>query len=322
LYRLFQWWHRIVYWASDGRRLLANAVRAPRSLVSGRKASLLVLAALPLLLGLALLPVPPGSSWPRLAERAAWQWSLLQDTPESYEWFYRDWASKAGQPVVAERIEDATWSRAVRANTYDDYVAYISAYAPNGRHVVAAFNAADDLLWAQVDSIGTRASYSTYLDKFARGRHTQEAQDNLEEITWRQIAASLTVAGLTDFISEFPAGRHVAEAQHALERLQQRMADAAPPADPSSPPTSPFGAAAAAGTVTASIGGRADGLPRGANVSGAPVPLPRPRPHVLDTADGDVPLPRPRPKPVSASAPQQTSPNPLGWLQGLFQPHH
>jgi len=37
-------------------------------------------------------------------------------------------------------------------------------------------------------------------------------------------------------------------------------------------------------------------------------------------ADGGVPLPRPRPKNLGLAGPQTTL-NPLGWLQGLFQPH-
>ena len=176
---LFQWWRRIGYWAGDSGPQLGNAFRALGSTVSARKVLLLVLSALPLLLAVGFLPVPPGSSLARLGERAAWQGSLLQDTPESYEWFYRNWASEAGQPEVAERIDDAAWSSAVRANTYDDYAAYISAYSAAGRHVEAALNAADDLFWAQVDSLGTPASYNIYLEKFPRGRHAQEAQDNL-----------------------------------------------------------------------------------------------------------------------------------------------
>ena len=328
--RLFQWRHRVADWTSDNRAQLANAVRGLSGLASRRNVVLLVLSAVPLLLAIALLPVPPGSSWPRLAERAAWQWTLLQNTPDSYEWFYRNWAFEAGQAVIAERIDDAAWARAAQANTYDDYVAYISAYSRGGRHIVAAVNAADDLLWAQVDSIGTRDSYNTYLDKFPRGRHLQEAQDDLEEITWRQIAGALTIDGLTDFISEFPSGRHIGEARSALERLQQE-ADAAPPADSSSPAPSPFPAppapspfpapAAPARNVTGSLGGAADGAPRATSLPTAPVPLPRPRPHLLETADADgsVPLPRPRPKTLE---PPSTTVNPLGWLQGLFQPHH
>jgi hypothetical protein len=314
--RLFQWRHKIVDWASDSRALFANAVRGVSGLASGRNVVLLALSALPLLLALTLLPVPPGSSWPRLAERAAWQWSLLQNTPDSYEWFYRNWASAAGQPAIAERMDDAAWERAARRNAYDDYVAYISAYSRGGRHIVAAVNAADEMLWAQVDSVGTRDSYSTYLDKFPRGRHVQEAQDNLEETAWRQIAGGLTIDGLTDFISEFPAGRHIGEARNALER-QQQEADASPPADSTSPFPAP---PAPAGTVTGSLGGARVGIPRVTNPPGAPIPLPRPRPHLLDVADADgsVPLPRPRPKSLG---PPQTTPNPLGWLQGLFQPH-
>jgi hypothetical protein len=37
-------------------------------------------------------------------------------------------------------------------------------------------------------------------------------------------------------------------------------------------------------------------------------------------ADGGVPLPRPRPKNLGPDGPQTTI-NPLGWLQGIFQPH-
>ena len=324
--RLFRLWRRIVDWASDSRLEFASAVRGLGSLANGRNALLLALSALPLILALAVLPVPPGSSWPRLAERAAWQWSVLQNTPGSYEWFYRNWASEAGQPVIAQRIDDAAWERATSSNAYEDYVAYITAYSRGGRHIVAAVNAADELLWAQMDSIGTRDSYNSYLEKFPRGRHAQEAQDDLEEVAWRQIAGSLTIDGLTDFISEFPAGRHIDEARNALERLQQETADAAPPVDSSAQATAPFAAPAGpAGTVTGSLGGSTDGVPGATNlfVAGAPVPLPRPRPHFLVTADadGDVPLPRPRPKSLGPTAPQTTL-NPLGWLQGLFQPHH
>jgi hypothetical protein len=204
------------------------------------------------------------------------------------------------QLEVAEPTDDAAWSRAAGANTYEDYVAYISTDSPSGRHIVAAVNAADDLLWAQVDSIGTHDSYKTYLDKFPRGRHVQEAQDNLEDIAWQQIVGGLTIDGLTDFIEEFAAGRHVEEARNALERLQQEAAHAPPPADSSSlaiarsaAPTAP------AWTVTASLGGGTDGIPRATNLSSASVPLPRPRPHFLATApnlsSASVPLPRPRP---------------------------
>jgi hypothetical protein len=211
--------------------------------------------------------------------------------------------------------------RATRTNTYDDYATYISAHSPNGRHIVAATNAADDLLWAQVDSIGTRDSYRTYLDNYPRGRHAAEARDNIEDSAWRQIAGALTIDGLTDFISEFPGGRHVGEARIALDRLQQE-ADAAPLADSSAPATSPFPAPPApAGALTGSLGGATDGIPRAAGLSGAPVPLPRPRPHFLETAgdDGSVPLPRARPKTLGSP---QTALNPLGWLQGVFQPHN
>jgi hypothetical protein len=306
LHRLFGWWRKITDWASDIRLEYANAVQGLGSLANWRNALLLALSALPLILALGLLPVPPGSSWSSLAERAAWRWSLMQDTPESYEWFYRNWASEAGQPAIAQRIDDAAWARATRSNAYEDYVAYIAAYSNGGRHIVAAVNAADDLLWAQVDSMGTQASYNVYLEKFPRGRHAEQARDNLEEMAWRQIAGGLTVDGLTDFISEFPAGRHIAEAREALEKLQQELADAAPPADPSQQAPAPF--AAPAGTVTGSIG--------------APMPLPRPRPHFLVTADADggVPLPRPRPKNLGLAGPRATI-NPLGWLQGIFQPH-
>ena len=130
--RLFQWLRRIGYWASDSRVQLGNAVGGLGSLASPGKLLLLFLSASPLLLALWLLPVPPGSSWARLGERAAWQWAVLQDTPESYEWFYRNWATEAGQPVIAERIDDAAWARAVRANTYDEYAAYIAANSPGG----------------------------------------------------------------------------------------------------------------------------------------------------------------------------------------------
>jgi hypothetical protein len=306
LHRLFGWWRRTADWASDSRLEFDNAVQGLGSLANWRNALLLTFSALPLILALALLPVPPGSSWSRLAERAAWQWSLLQNTPDSYEWFYSYWASEAGQPEIAQRIDDAAWARATRSNAYEDYVAYIAAYSNGGRHVVGAVNAADDLLWAQVDSMGTPASYNVYLEKFPRGRHAEQARDSLEEMAWRQIAGGLTIDGLTDFISEFPDGRHIAEARDALEKLQQESADAAPPADPSQQASSPF--PAPAGVVTGSISG--------------PVPLPRPRPHFLATADADggVPLPRPRPKNLGLAEPQNT-PNPLGWLQGLFQPH-
>jgi hypothetical protein len=326
--RLFQLWRRIVDWASDSRVEFANAAGGLRSLANGRNALLLAASLLPLILALGFLPVPPGSSWPRLAERAAWQWTLLQNTPESYEWFYQNWASEAGQPVIAERIDDAAWTRAARANVYEDYAAYISAYSRGGRHIMAAVNAADDLLWAQVDSTGTPDSYSTYLDKFPAGRHAEEARDDVEDIAWRQIGGGATVDGLTDFINEFPSGRHVAEARNALERLQQETADATPPVDSSSqadaPPRIPAAPAVPAapvtspGAVTVSIGGSTEEVPEATNVALAPVPLPRPRPHFLAIADadGNVPLPRPRPK----SAPQTTL-NPLGWLQGLFQPH-
>jgi hypothetical protein len=306
LNHLFQWWRRIGYWISDRRAQFGNAVRGVGSLASPRKVLPLALSALPLLLALWFLPVPPGSSWARLGERAAWQWSWLQDTPESYEWFYRHWASQAGQPAIAELIDAAAWSRAVRANTYDGYAVYISAYSAGGRHIVAALNAADDLLWAQADSLGTSASYNTYLEKFPQGRHAQEAQDDAEEIAWRQIAGGLTVDNLSEFIAEFQTGRHLAEAQNALGALRQKEGDAAAPTE-------------SAGAVTGSLGGNADELPVATNpfVAGERVPLPRARPHVL-VADGDVPLPRPRPKSFAA-APQST-PNPLGWLQNLIQP--
>jgi hypothetical protein len=326
LNRLFQLWRRIVDWASDSKLELANAANAARGwggLANRRNALLLVLSALPLVLALVLLPVPPGSSWTRLADRAAWQWTLLQNTPESYEWFDRNWASEAGQPVIAERIDDAAWARAASANGYEDYVAYITAYSTGGRHIVAAVNAADDLLWAQADSLGTPPSYSTYLEKFPRGRHAEEARDNLEETAWRQVAGDLTIDGLTDFINAFPAGRHIEEARNALEKLQQETADATPPVDPSQQATSPFPAPPApAGTVTGSLGGSANGMPKATNVVLAPVPLPRPRPRFLATADADggVPLPRPRPKTLGPDGPQ-TALNPLGWLQGLFKPH-
>jgi len=322
--RLFQLRRRIGDWASDSRLEFANAVHGLGGLVSRRNALFLALSALPLILAVALLPVPPGSSWPRLAERAAWQWSLLQNTPESYEWFYSNWASEAGQSVIAERIDDAAWARAVRGNAYEDYAAYITAYSRDGRHIVAAVSAADDLLWAQVDSVGTPDSYNTYLEKFPRGRRAEEARDNLEEIAWRQIAGGLTIDGLTDFINEFPAGRHIEEARNALERLQQETADAAPPADPSQQPTTPFAPPPApARMMTGSVSGGTDGIPRATNLASTPVPLPRPRPRFLVTADADggVPLPRPRPKDLGPGGPQ-TTPNPLGWLQGLFQPHH
>jgi hypothetical protein len=267
-----------------------------------RKALLLVLSALPLLLAAWLLPVPPGSSWARLGERAAWQWCLLQNTPESYEWFYRNWASEAGQPEVAELIDDAAWSRAVHTNAYDDYAAYIVAYSAGGRHIAAALKAADDLLWAQVDSISTPASYNVYLEKFPRGRHAQEAQDDLEEIAWRQIAGGLTIDNLSEFIADFQTGRHLADAQNALAKLRQQEADAASPAGP----------------VTGSLGGSTDGVPTtNLFVAGAPVPLPRPRPRFFAVAAGDVPLPRPRP---NSTATPQTATNPLGWLQNLIQP--
>jgi hypothetical protein len=304
LAHLFQWLRRIGYRASDGRVQLGNAVGSVGSLANPRRLLLLFLSASPLLLALWLLPVPPGSSWARLGERAAWQWSMLQDTPESYEWFYRNWASEAGQPVIAERIDDAAWARAVSANTYDEYAAYISAYSAGGRHTVAALNAADDLLWAQVDSLGTRASYNTYLEKFPQGRHAQEAQDNVEEIAWRQIAVALTIDNLSAFIAEFQTGRHLADAQNALGRLRQQEADAAAPR---------------AGAVTGSVGGSADGV-RATNpfVAGAPVPLPRPRPRFFATADGDVPLPRSRPNSFAAPAPAANS---LNWLQDRLQVH-
>jgi len=323
--RLLRLWRRIIDWTSDSRLEFANAAQGLGSLANGRNALLVVLSALPLILALALLPVPPGSSWPHLAERAAWQWSLLQNTPGGYEWFYRNWASEAGQPVIAERIDDAAWERATSSNAYEDYVAYITAYSRGGRHIIAAVNAADELLWAQMDSVGTRDSYNSYLEKFPRGRHAQEAQDDLEETAWRQIAGALTIDGLTDFISEFPAGRHIDEARNALERLQQEAADGAPPMDSSSLATAPFAAPVGPpGTVTGSLGGSTDAVPGATNtfVAGAPVPLPRPRPHFLMTAaaDADVPLPRPRPKSFGPAAPQTTL-NPLGWLQGLFQPH-
>jgi hypothetical protein len=276
-----------------------------------RKALLLVLSALPLLLAAWLLPVPPGSSWARLGERAAWQWCLLQNTPESYEWFYRNWASEAGQPEVAELIDDAAWSRAVHTNAYDDYAAYIVAYSAGGRHIAAALKAADDLLWAQVDSISTPASYNVYLEKFPRGRHAQEAQDDLEEIAWRQIAGGLTIDNLSEFIAEFQSGRHLADAQNALARLRQQEADAAAagaaPSPFGPPPVLPR-------AVTGSIGGSSSG-----NFGGAPVPLPRPRPHIFATADGGVPLPRPRPKSFAA-APQSTF-TPPDWLQDRLQAH-
>jgi hypothetical protein len=324
--RLFRWRRRIVDWASDSRLELANVANAARdlgSLANRRNALLLVLSALPLILALGLLPVPPGSSWPRLAERAAWQWTLLQNTPESYAWFYRNWASEAGRPVIAERIDDAAWARAASANAYEDYVAYITAYSRGGRHIVAAVNAADDLLWAQVDSMGTPSSYSIYLEKFPRGRHAEAARDNLEETAWRQLAGDLTIDGLTDFINEFPAGRHIEEARNALEKLQQETADATPPTDPSQQAASPFPAPPApAGTVTGSLGGSTHGMPKATNVALTPVPLPRPRPHFVAIADADedVPLPRPRPKTLGPAGPQ-TALNPLGWLQGLFKPH-
>jgi hypothetical protein len=315
LHRLFGWWRRITDWASDSRLEYANAVQGLGSLANRRNALLLAFSALPLILALVLLPVPPGSSWSSLAERAAWRWSLMQDTPDSYEWFYRNWASEAAQPEIAERIDDAAWARATRSNAYEDYVAYITAYSNGGRHIVGAVNAADDLLWAQVDSTGTPDSYNIYLEKFPRGRHAEQARDNLEKMAWRQIAGGLTIDGLTDFISEFPAGRHIAEARDALGRLQQESADAAPPADPSSP----FPAPASPGTVTGSIGAPSQGA---ADFPGARVPLPRPRPHFLAMADADggVPLPRPRPKNLGPDGPQTTI-NPLGWLQGIFQPH-
>lgn len=299
---LFQWLRRIGYWASDGRVQLGKGVRGLGSLANPRRVLLLFLSALPLILAIWLLPVPPGSSWARLGERAAWQWTLLQDTPESYEWFYRNWATEAGQAVIAERVDDAAWARAISANTYDEYAAYISAYSAGGRHIVAALNAADDLLWAQVDSLGTRASYSLYLEKFPRGRHAREAQDNLEEIAWRQIAIALTIDNLSEFIAEFQTGRHLADAQNALARLRQQEADAA----------------SRAGAMTGSFGGRIDGMPpTNPFVAGAPVPLPRPRPRFFATVAGDVPLPRPRPNSSAAPAP---APNPLGWLQKLVQP--
>ena len=299
---LFQWLRRIGYWASDGRVQLGNSVRSLGSLANPRRLLLLFLSASPLILAIWLLPVPPGSSWARLGERAAWQWTLLQDTPESYEWFYRNWATEAGQAVIAERVDDAAWARAIGANTYDEYAAYISAYSAGGRHIVAALNAADDLLWAQVDSLGTRASYSLYLEKFPRGRHAREAQDNLEEIAWRQVALALTIDNLSEFIAEFQTGRHLADAQNALARLRQQEADAA----------------SRAGAMTGSFGGRIDGMPAtNPFVPGAPVPLPRPRPRFFATAAGDVPLPQPRPNSSAAPAP---APNPLGWLQKLVQP--
>ena len=301
---LFQWWRRIGYWVSDRRAQLGHAVRGLGSLASPRKVLPLGFSALPLLLALWFLPVSPGSSWARLGERAAWQWSLLQNTPESYESFSRYWASEAGQSAIAERIDDAAWSRAVHANAYDDYAAYISTYSAGGRHIADALNAADDLLWAQVDSVGTPASYNVYLERFPQGRHAQDAQDNLEEIAWRQIAGNFTIDNLSEFIAEFQTGRHLADAQNALARLRQ-MADPTPPD-------------ASGGAVTGSLGGSADALPPPTNpfVPGAPVPLPRPRPRVL--ADGDVPLPRPRPKSFAA-APEST-PSPLGWLQHLVRP--
>ncbi len=301
--RLFQWLRRIGYWVSDSRAQLGSAVGSLGSLASPRKALLLVFSALPLLLALWLLPVPPGSSWARLGERAAWQWTLLQDTPQSYEWFYRNWASEAGQPVIAERIDDAAWARAIRANTYEEYAAYIAAYSAGGRHVVAALNAADDLLWAQVDSLGTRASYNIYLEKFPQGRHAQEAVDTVEEIAWRQIAVALTIENLSEFIAEFQTGRHLADAQNALAKLRQQEADAA----------------SRAGPMTGSLGGSMDGVPvTNPFAAGAPVPLPRPRPRFFATAAGDVPLPRPRP---NSSAAPQTAPEPLGWLQDRLQAH-
>jgi hypothetical protein len=321
--RLFQLRRRIVDWASDSRLEFANAASTLRSLASRRNGLILALSALPLIVALGFLPVPPGSSWAGLAERAAWQWSLLQNTPESYEWFYRNWASEAGQPVIAERIDDAAWARAAEANAYEEYAVYITTYSKGGRHIVAAVNAADDLLWAQVDSVGTPDSYSTYLEKFPRGRHAEEARDNLEETAWRQIAGGLTIDGLTDFINEFPSGRHVGEARNALEKLQQEAADAAPPVDPSQQAAAPAAAPAApAAMVTGSLGGSADGIPGATSLAGVRVPLPRPRPHFLLTADADggVPLPRPRPKNLGPDTPQTTL-NPLGWLQGLFQPH-
>lgn len=323
MHRLFGWWRRIGDWASDSKLEFANAAHGLGGLANWRNALLLAFSALPLILALVLLPVPPGSSWSSLAERAAWRWSLMQDTPESYEWFYRNWASEAGQPEIAERIDDAVWARATRSNAYEDYVAYITAYSNGGRYIVGAVNAADDLLWARVDSIGTPDSYNVYLEKFPRGRHAEQARDNLEEMAWRQIAGGLTIDGLTDFISEFPAGRHIAEARDALEKLQQESADAAPPADPSQQASSPFPAPPApAGTVTGSIGGPSQGIASAPDFPGGRVPLPRPRPHFLAMADADggVPLPRARPKNLGQDAPQTTV-NPLGWLQGLFQPH-
>jgi hypothetical protein len=88
LNRLLQWRYRLADWTSDNRVQFGNAMRGLSSLASRRNAVFLALSALPLLLAIALLPVPPGSSWARLAERAAWQWTVLQNTPESYEWFY------------------------------------------------------------------------------------------------------------------------------------------------------------------------------------------------------------------------------------------
>ncbi|MGA8614702.1 MAG: hypothetical protein WB760_24130 [Xanthobacteraceae bacterium] len=283
---------------------------------------LLVLSALPLVLALGLLPIPPGSSPARLGERAAWQWTLLQNTPESYRWFYSNWASEEARPVVAQLIDDAAWARAARANKYDDYAAYISAYSPGGRHIEDAVNAADGLFWTQVDSIGTTAAYNAYLEQFPQGRHAREAQDDLEEIAWRQIAGNLTIDNLSEFISEFPAGRHLADAQNALAALRQKEADAEQPSQQPAQAPSPFGPPPAPpGAVTGSLGGSTDGVPAATNVFvvGAPVPLPRPRPRFLATAEagGDVPLPRPRPKSLAP----ETAPNPLGWLQNLLQPH-
>jgi hypothetical protein len=304
---LFQWWRRIGYWAGDRRAQLRNAVGGLGSLASPRKMLRLVVSAAPLLLALAFLPVPPGSSWARLGERAAWQWTLLRNTPESYEWFYRNWASEAGQAIIAERMDDAAWARAVRADTYDEYAAYIAAYSAGGRHIVNALNAADDLLWAQVDSLGAPASYSLYLEKFPQGRHAQEAQDDLEEIAWRQIAGAMTIDNVSEFIAAFQTGRHLAEAQNALAALRQKEeADAA-------------AAAARSDSMTGSLSGSTDGVPAtNLFVAGAPVPLPRPRPHFFTMVNGDVPLPRPRPSSLGGP---QAGPNPLGWLQGLFQPH-
>ena len=311
---LFQWWRRIGYWVGDRRAQLANVFRLQWSFANVGRVLLLVLSAMPLVLALGLLPVLPGSSPARLGERAAWQWSLLQNTPESYQWFYNNWASEEARPAVAQLIDDAAWARAARANKYDDYAAYISAYSPGGRHIEDALNAADDLLWAQVDSIGTRESYNAYLERFPQGRHAEQAQDNLEEIAWRQIAGGLTIDNLSEFISEFQGGRHLADAQNALAALRQKEADAAQAPSPFGPPPAPPGA------VTGSLGGSTDGVPTATNpfVAGAPVPLPRPRPRFLATAgaDGDVPLPRPRPKSLAP----ETTPNPLGWLQNLLQP--